>query len=67
MKCKENKNLRLTLSIALDMDSQRLNAKIEHQKLTRERMKNNNQVKILRETKQEPRADPFFKLLKREE
>lgn len=65
MKCKENKKLRLTFSNALDMNKQWLNTKIERQKLIRERMKNNNQVKILRETKQESRADLFFNLLKR--
>ena len=65
MKCNENKNLRLTLSNALDMNTQLLNAIIELQKSTRERMANNNRVKILRETKQEARADPVFNLLKR--
>ena len=65
MKCNENKNLRLTLSNALDMNTQWLTTKIERQKLIRERTANNNRVKILRETKQEARADPFFKLLKR--
>ena len=43
----------------------KLQPKIEWHKSIRERMKKNNQVKILRETKQEARADPFFKLLKR--
>ena len=43
--------LRLTLSTALCMNPQWLNIKIEWQKLIRERMKNNNRCKILRETK----------------
>jgi len=64
LKCKE-KNLRLTLFNVLDMNTQWLNHKIERQKLIRERMKKSNQVKILRETKQEARSEPFFKLLKR--
>lgn len=44
-------HLRLTLSTALCMNPQWLKIKIEWQKLIRERMKNNNHFKILRETK----------------